>query len=74
MSTTPQPRFIAKSALALAALTLSGCPINVNLVTDKPITIVIDKPIEVKLSGSVAVTKLPPITLAKPLRESKKGE
>ena len=45
------------------AFTLSGCPITVNLnvSTDKPISLVIDKPIEVKLGADVAVTKLPPI-------------
>ncbi len=45
------------------ALTLSGCPltVNLNVSTDKPISLVIDKPIEVKLGADVAVTKLPPI-------------
>jgi hypothetical protein len=43
--------------------TLSGCPltVNLNVSTDKPISLVIDKPIEVKLGADVAVTKLPPI-------------
>ena len=45
------------------AFTLSGCPltVNLNVSTDKPISLVIDKPIEVKLGADVAVTKLPPI-------------
>lgn len=78
MNTFLQPYFTAKSMLILLALTLTGCPINVNLITDKPITIVIDKPIKVdidkpiKIDGNIAVTKLPPITLGNPLRENKK--
>jgi len=45
------------------AFTLSGCPltVNLNVSTDKPISLVIDKPIEVKLGADVAVTKVPPI-------------
>ena len=45
------------------AFTLSGCTltVNLNVSTDKPISLVIDKPIEVKLGADVAVTKLPPI-------------
>ena len=45
------------------AFILSGCPltVNLNVSTDKPISLVIDKPIEVKLGADVAVTKLPPI-------------
>jgi hypothetical protein len=45
------------------AFTLSGCPltVNLNVSTDKPISLVIDKPIEVKLGADVAVTKLPTI-------------
>jgi hypothetical protein len=45
------------------ALTLSGCPltVNLNISTDKPISLVIDKPIELKLGADVAVTKLPQI-------------
>lgn len=78
MNTFLRPSFTAKSSLALLALTLTGCPLNVNLITDKPITLVIDKPIEVdidkplKIDGNIAVTKLPPITLGKPLIEKKK--
>ena len=47
------------------AFTLSGCPltVNLNISTDKPISLVIDKPIEVKLGADVAVTKVPPIKL-----------
>jgi len=78
MNTFLQLSFTAKSTLALLALTLTGCPLNVNLITDKPITLVIDKPIKVdidkpiKIGGNIAVTKLPPITLGNPLRENKK--
>jgi hypothetical protein len=45
------------------AFTLSGCPltVNLNISTDKPISLVIDKPIEMKLGADVAVTKVPPI-------------
>ena len=45
------------------AFTLSGCPltVNLNISTDKPISLVIDKPIEIKLGADVAVTKVPPI-------------
>jgi hypothetical protein len=45
------------------AFTLSGCPltVNLNISTDKPISLVIDKPIELKLGADVAVTKLPQI-------------
>lgn len=45
------------------AFTLSGCPltVNLNISTDKPISLVIDKPIEMKLGVDVAVTKMPPI-------------
>ena len=45
------------------AFTLSGRPltVNLNVSTDKPISLVIDKPIEVKLGADIAVTKLPPI-------------
>jgi hypothetical protein len=45
------------------AFIFSGCALNVNLnvSTDKPISLVIDKPIEVKLGADVAVTKVPPI-------------
>ena len=46
MNTFLQLSFTAKSSLALLALTLTGCPLNVNLITDKPITLVIDKPIQ----------------------------
>ncbi|WP_340124155.1 hypothetical protein [Methylobacter svalbardensis] len=70
MNTFLQLSFTAKSTLALLALTLTGCPLNVNLITDKPITLVIDKPI--KVDGNIAVTKLPPITLGNPLRKNKK--
>jgi hypothetical protein len=78
MNTFLQLSFTAKSSLALLALTLTGCPLNVNLITDKPITLIIDKPIKVdidkplKIDGNIAVTKLPPITLGNPLREKKK--
>lgn len=65
-----QPSFTANSTLILLVLTLTGCPLNVNLITDKPITLVIEKPIQV--DGNIAVTKLPPITLGNPLRENKK--
>jgi hypothetical protein len=55
-------KLIIFTALSCA---LSACPLNVNLnvATDKPISlyVVVDKPIEVKLSADVAVTKLPPI-------------
>ena len=56
------------------AFTLSGCPITVNLnvSTDKPISLVIDKPIEVKLGADVAVTKLPPIKVGISKTENKK--
>ena len=70
MNTFLQLSFTAKSTLALLALTLTGCPLNVNLITDKPIKVDIDKPI--KVGGNIAVTKLPPITLGNPLRENKK--
>jgi hypothetical protein len=45
------------------AFTLSGCPltVNLNISTDKPISLVIDKPIELKLGADVAVTKVPQI-------------
>ncbi|PPD31773.1 MAG: hypothetical protein CTY19_13045 [Methylomonas sp.] len=62
----------------MLALTLTGCPINVNLITEKPITLIIDKPLKVdiekpiKVDGNIDVTKLPPITLGNPLRENKK--
>jgi hypothetical protein len=48
------------------AFTLSGCPltVNLNVSTDKPISLVIDKPIKVKLDADVAVTKLLPIDVA----------
>ena len=78
MNTFRRLPFTAKSTLTLLALTLTGCPINVNLITDKPITLVIDKPLKVdiekpiKVDGNIAVTKLPPITLGNPLRENKK--
>ena len=57
-------RINGKLALfVLSGFTLSGCPLNVNLnlSTDKPISlyVVVDKPIEVKLDAGVAVTKLP---------------
>lgn len=52
---------------ALSCVLSACCPLNVNLnvATDKPISlyVVIDKPIEVKLSADVAVTKLPPIQI-----------
>ena len=45
------------------AFILSGCPltVNLNISTDKPISLVIDKPIEMKVGADVAVTKLAPI-------------
>ena len=56
------------------AFTLSGCPltVNLNVSTDKPISLVIDKPIEVKLGADVAVTKLPPIKVGISKIENKK--
>ena len=53
-------KFIIFVSIAFA---LSGCPltVNLNVSTDKPISLVIDKPIEVKLGADVAITKLPPI-------------
>lgn len=72
-----QLSFTEKSTLILLVLTLTGCPLNVNLITDKPITLVIDKPIKVdidkpiEVDGNIAVTKLPPITLGNPLTEKK---
>ena len=56
------------------AFTLSGCPltVNLNVSTDKPISLVIDKPIEVKLGADVAVTKLPPIKVGISKTENKK--
>jgi hypothetical protein len=49
--------------IILASITLSGCPltVNLNIATDKPISLAIDKPIEVKLGADVAITELPPI-------------
>lgn len=51
------------TTLTLTALTLSGCPLNVNLniTTDKPIALVVDKPLEVKLDADIAVNELAPI-------------
>ncbi len=51
--------------LASMAFTLSGCPltVNLNISTDKPISLVVDKPVEVKLDADVAITDLPPIKL-----------
>jgi hypothetical protein len=50
---------------ASLALSLSGCPltVNLNVATDKPIALnmTVDRPIDVKLDAGVAVTKLPPV-------------
>ncbi|MCD2451166.1 hypothetical protein GO003_012265 [Methylicorpusculum oleiharenae] len=53
------------SIFVLIAFTLSGCPltVNLNVSTDKPISLVIDKPIEVKLGADVALTQMPPVKL-----------
>ncbi|MGZ8239503.1 MAG: hypothetical protein ACXWTY_16715 [Methylobacter sp.] len=57
-----------------SAFTLSGCPltVNLNVSTDKPISLVIDKPIEVKLGADVAVTQLPPVKVGIAKTKSKK--
>lgn len=34
---------------------------NLNVSTDKPISLVIDKPIEVELGAEVELTQLPPV-------------
>ncbi|MDD5581476.1 MAG: hypothetical protein PHY16_19705 [Methylobacter sp.] len=56
-------RVIKCKLIIIAATTLSGCPltVNLNVSTDKPIALVIDKPIELKLGADIAVTKLPPV-------------
>ena len=56
------------------AFTLSGCPltVNLNVSTDKPISLVIDKPIEVKLDADLAITKLPPIKVGLSKTQNKK--
>lgn len=55
--------FFKRKLIILASVALSGCPltVNLNVATDKPISLAIDKPIEVKVGADVAITELPPI-------------
>ncbi|MDO9270877.1 MAG: hypothetical protein Q7T96_17375 [Methylobacter sp.] len=57
--------FFKSKFIILASITLSGCPltVNLNVSTDKPISIALDKPVEVKLGADIAVTELPPIKI-----------
>ncbi|MGZ5050199.1 MAG: hypothetical protein ACXWF8_03130 [Methylobacter sp.] len=49
--------------IAVAAVSVTGCPmtVNLNVATDKPIALAVDKPVELKLSAGIAITELPPI-------------
>jgi hypothetical protein len=53
--------------IILASITLSGCPltVNLNIATDKPISLAVEKPIEVKVGADVAITELPPIRVTR---------
>lgn len=53
--------------IVITAMTLSACPITVNLnvATDKPIALVVDKPIELKLDADVGITELAPVKVTK---------
>ncbi|MCX7093488.1 MAG: hypothetical protein NTY50_08590 [Methylobacter sp.] len=55
--------FKRKIMILTSAAALSGCPltVNLNIATDKPISLVVDKPVEVKLNADIAVTQLPPV-------------
>ncbi len=55
--------FKRKIMILTSAAVLSGCPltVNLNIATDKPISLVVDKPVEVKLDADIAVTQLPPV-------------
>jgi hypothetical protein len=55
--------FFKRKLIILASFALSGCPltVNLNVATDKPISLAVEKPIEVKVGADVAITELPPI-------------
>lgn len=49
--------------IATAAVSVTGCPmtVNLNVATDKPIALAVDKPVELKLNAGIGITELPPI-------------
>jgi len=55
--------FFKRKFIILASIALSGCPltVNLNVATDKPISLAVDKPVELKLDAGIAITELPPI-------------
>lgn len=57
--------FGKRLVIAFAALSLSGCPltVNLNVATDKPIAVAVDKPVELKLNAGIGITELPPIKI-----------
>jgi len=59
--------FFKRKLIILASVALSGCPltVNLNVATDKPISLAVEKPIEVKVGADVAITELPPIKVTR---------
>ena len=57
--------FFKRKLIILSSVALSGCPltVNLNVATDKPISLAVEKPIEVKVGADVAITELPPIKI-----------
>jgi hypothetical protein len=62
-----QHLFLKRKLIILASAALSGCPltVNLNIATDKPISLAVEKPIEVKVGADVAITELPPIKVSR---------